>query len=128
MLKSSSRNQRHKTTHAAPPGGVVVPGKHTQNPPQTQLNLQQAHPPVRRPITIPPMKAETIPAPVTSSPKDAPPKRPCLSAAGAYGMVSRCHPLLEPRGFDWTVLRYRSNHETGNDHRPEKPGVRKSHV
>src|SRR3546814_9497942 len=77
-FKSCSRNQRHKTTHAAPPGGVVVPGKHTQNPPQTQLNLQQAHPPVRRPITIPPMKAETIPAPVTSSPKDAPPKRPCL--------------------------------------------------
>src|SRR3546814_9365180 len=81
--------QRHKTTHAAPPGGVVVPGKHTQNPPQTQLNLQQAHPPVRRPITIPPMTAETIQAPVTSSPKDAPPNRPCLFAVGAYGMVSR---------------------------------------
>src|SRR3546814_12032478 len=83
-----SRNQRHKTTHAAPPGGVVVPGKHTQNPPQTQLNLQQAHPPVRRPITIPPMKEETIPAPVTSSPKDAPTTRPCLFVVGADGLVS----------------------------------------
>src|SRR3546814_3427821 len=67
------------------------------------------------------MKAETIPAPVTSSPKDAPPKRPCLFVVGAYGMVSRWHRLLEPRGFDWPVLRYRSNHENGYDHRPEKP-------
>src|SRR3546814_18492768 len=25
------------------------------------------------------------------------------------------------RGFDWPVLRYRSNHENGYDHRPEKP-------
>src|SRR3546814_13603224 len=88
-FKSCSRNQRHKTTHAAPPGGVVVPGKHTQNPPQTQLNLQQAHPPVRRPITIPPLKAETIPAPVPPSTKDAPPKRPCMVGVGPYGMSSR---------------------------------------
>src|SRR3546814_4671462 len=94
MLKSSSRNQRHKTTHAAPPGGVVVPGKHTQNPPQTQLNLQQAHPPVRRPITIPPMKAETIPAPVTSSPKDAPPKRPCLFVVRSEEHTSELQSLM----------------------------------